>query len=57
MLISIDAGASEQFVRINEVKNSAKQSYPVAAECTANQLAGLPNDLRIWTWAEFNRLL
>lgn len=32
MLISIDKGASEQFMCINEVKNSAKQSNP-ALEC------------------------
>lgn len=32
MLISIDKGACEQFMCINEVKNSAKQSNP-AMEC------------------------
>lgn len=57
MLISIDEGAWEQFICINEVKNSAKQSYPSSCGMPSQPHAGLPNDLRMWTWAELNRLL
>lgn len=37
MLISIDQSAWEQFMCINEVKNSAKQSNP-ATECKASHM-------------------
>lgn len=37
MLVSIDKGACEQFMCINEVKNSAKQSDP-AMECRGNHM-------------------
>lgn len=57
MLISIDEGAWEQFMCINEVKNWAKQSYPASFGISSQPHVGLPNDLRIWTWAEFNRPL
>lgn len=57
MLINIDESALEQFMCINEVKNWAKQSYPASFGMRSQPHAGLPNDLRIWTWAEFNRLL
>lgn len=40
MLISIDDGILERFVRINEVKNSAKQSSPVASERTTKHSPG-----------------
>lgn len=57
MLISIDTGVWEQFMCINEVKNRAKQLYSASFGMRSQPHAGLPDDPRFWTWAEFNRPL